>query len=101
MVANADLIGSTCVSDCSPINFSVTWSDSGFTHLASGANPDTPSAKSAMRWRMDSSMSRAMKRRILVRVASTENADAAGVGALVEYFPPLRKKRAQGWGTHV
>ena len=43
------------------MNFSVTWSDSSRTQRASGANPRTPSRKRAMRLRIASSISRAIK----------------------------------------
>src|SRR5262249_4551936 len=43
----------------------VTCRDSGRTQRASGANPRTPSTNLPIRSRMDSSMSSAMKRRIL------------------------------------
>ncbi len=64
IVDSACLICSTAGSGCSPMNFRVTWRDSGLAQRASGANPLTPSTKRAMRSRMASAMSRAMKRRM-------------------------------------
>ena len=64
MVDSVCLIWSTAGSDCSPMNFRVTWSDSGLAQRASGANPLTPATKREMRSRMASVMSSAMKRRM-------------------------------------
>lgn len=64
MADNACLICSTASSGCSPMNFKVTCKDSGLAQRASGAKPLAPATKRAIRWRMSSSISRAIKRRI-------------------------------------
>lgn len=64
MVVKTCLICSTAGSSCSPMNFKVTCKDSGRAHRASGAKGLTSSTKRAMRNRMSSSMSSAIKSRM-------------------------------------